>query len=264
MTAPHANPVLARALAEGMAVTDHTDKGYDEELEALRRAVVDMGGLAQSMVADATVSLAGSDVELAQEVAAARSRFVDLRRRVDSSAVLTIARRAPVAADLREVVAAIRIAADLGRVARHAVSIADCAARIGSTLHIPRAILGHQPMSVLAVELLKDALLSYARRDAEGARAVWERDQNLDALESFAYDDLIGRMIEDPRGISFCMRMMSATKDIERIGDHATNIAETVVYLVTGEALQDERPRGGETEIQPGEAGDFDAGSNRS
>jgi len=245
-------------------VTDHIFKAYDQELEGLTRSIVDMGALAQSMVAEATRSLAEADVERAQEVSVARSRFVDLRRLVDSSAALTIARRAPVAADLREIVAAIRIAADLGRVARHAVSIADCAARIGSTLHIPRAILGHQPMSVLAVELLKDALLSYARRDAEGARAVWERDQNLDALESFAYDDLIGRMIEDPRGISFCMRMMSATKDIERIGDHATNIAETVVYLVTGEALQDERPRGGETEIQPGAGGDFDAGSNRS
>ena len=111
-------------------------------------------------------------------------------------------------------------------------------------------------MNEVATELMKDVLDAYAQRDAERAREVWERDVDLDALEDSVFRDLLTHMMEDPRNISFCAHLLFCSKNIERIGDHATNIAETVVYLVTGHPLTSERPRGPqETDIDVEAAG---------
>lgn len=225
-------------------MADHTLKAYDRALDALTCDLVELGRVALSMATDATQALATADVALAQEVAAASRQFPVLRRRVEDEAVLTIARQAPVASDLREIIAAIRVAGDLARVARHAGAIADEAVRIASTGGVPGPLTGCTPLSALAIELLGGALASYADRNAARARAVWERDAELDALEGAVRRDLIARMIADPRAIGASSRLLSATKSIERIGDHATNIAESVVQLVTGVPLPDERPRG--------------------
>jgi len=225
-------------------VADHTVKAYDRELDALGRTIIEMGGVVRQMLVDSLDSLTDADVGLAQEVVTTGLGFAKLRRRVESEAILTIARRAPVAADLRDVVAAFRISGDLGRIAAHAGSIADHTVKVGSAVRIPRAILGHKHMGGLAINLMNDALGAYVDRDAERARKVWERDADLDSLEGSVYGDLLSQMIDDPRAISFCAHMMSVTKHIERVGDHATNIAETVMYLVTGVAPAGERPRG--------------------
>ena len=112
-------------------------------------------------------------------------------------------------------------------------------------------------MNEVASELMKDVLDAYAQRDADRAREVWERDVDLDALENSVFRDLLTHMMEDPRNISFCAHMLFCSKNIERIGDHATNIAETVVYLVTGETMPSERPRGRqETDVEVESAGD--------
>ena len=111
-------------------------------------------------------------------------------------------------------------------------------------MHIPRATIGHRSMHESAAILLKDVLDAYAQRDAESARAVWIHDADLDALEDSVFRDLLTFMMEDPRNISFCTHLLFISKNIERIGDHSTNIAETVVYLVTGESLPIERPKG--------------------
>jgi len=107
-----------------------------------------------------------------------------------------------------------------------------------------RAIVGLKHMNDVATELMKDVLDAYAQRDIERAQAVWERDAELDALEDSVFRDLLTHMMEDPRNISFCAHLLFCSKNIERIGDHATNIAETVFYLVTGGTLPSDRPKG--------------------
>ncbi len=230
----------------------HTVTAYDRELDALGGAIVEMGDQARRMVVDGVEALIAGDLTRAHAVVATGRRLDERRRRLEYDAFLTIARRAPVAVDLRDVVAAIRISSDLGRVAGNAVSIANRAIKISSAARVPRAILGLRHMSALAVDLLGEAVDAYAKRDTERAHSVWARDADLDSLEGSVVSDLLSQMIEDPRGISFCAHTLSAARNIERIGDHATNISETVVYLVTGVTLRDERPRGrGPAHIDP-------------
>jgi len=149
-----------------------------------------------------------------------------------------------VANDLREIIGAIRVAGDLERVGDLAKNIAKRSVKIGVESRVPRAIVGIKHMNEFATELMKDVLDAYAQRDVERARDVWERDVDLDALEDSVFRDLLTHMMEDPRNITFCAHLLFCSKNIERIGDHATNIAETVVYLVTGSTLPTERPHG--------------------
>ena len=148
------------------------------------------------------------------------------------------------AIDLRECVAAIRISGDLERVGDLAKNIAKRTGKIAAEARLPRAIVGLKSMHDVAAMQLKDVLDAYAQRDAERAREVWSRDTELDALEDSVFRDLLTFMMEDPRNISFCTHLLFCSKNIERIGDHTTNIAETVVFLVTGESLPVERPKG--------------------
>jgi phosphate transport system protein len=149
-----------------------------------------------------------------------------------------------VAVDLREIIAAIRISADLERIGDLAKNIAKRAIKTHSELQIPRATIGLKSMHESAALLLKDVLDSYAQRDAERAKGVWTHDAELDLLHDSVFRDLLTFMMEDPRNITFCTHLLFVSKNIERIGDHATNIAETVIYLVTGEALPLDRPKG--------------------
>ena len=225
-------------------MVDRTVKAYDKELDALARRIVEMGGIAEKMVVDAMDALANADASLAQQVVATDPRLNALQREIEEQAVLTIARRQPVADDLREIVGAIRAAGDLERVGDLAKNIAKRSIKIGLNARAPRAIVGLRHMNEVATELLKDVLDAFAQRDVEHARAVWERDVELDALEDSVFRDLLTHMMEDPRNISFCTHLLFCSKNIERIGDHATNIAETVFYLVSGSSLPTERPKG--------------------
>jgi phosphate transport system protein len=230
--------------AEGAhAVVEHTVKAYDRELDTLERRIAEMGGIAEKMVVDAMDGLANADTVLAHQVVATDPRLDALQREIEDLAVMTIARRQPVAVDLRELIGAIRVAGDLERVGDLAKNIAKRTIKIGAESRVPRAIIGLRHMNEVATELMKDVLDAYAQRDADRARDVWERDMDLDALEDSVFRDLLTHMMEDPRNISFCAHLLFCSKNIERIGDHATNIAETVVYLVTGEAMPTERPR---------------------
>jgi len=236
-------------------VVEHTVKSYDKELDMLERRIAEMGGIAEKMVIDAMDALGNADTALAHRVIATDPRLDALQREIENLAVMTIARRQPVAIDLRELIGAIRVAGDLERVGDLAKNIAKRTIKVGAESRVPRAIVGLKHMNEVATELMKDVLDAYAQRDVERAREVWERDVDLDALEDSVFRDLLTHMMEDPRNISFCAHLLFCSKNIERIGDHATNIAETVVYLVTGEAMPSERPRGRqETDI------DIDAG----
>ena len=223
-------------------MVEHTVKSYDKELDALERRIAEMGGIAEKMVIEAMDALANADTALAHEVVATDPRLDALQREIEDMAVMTIARRQPVAVDLRELIGAIRIAGDLERVGDLAKSIAKRAVKVGSEARVPRAIIGLKHMNAVATELLKDVLDAYAQRDEERAREVWQRDVDLDELEDSVFRDVLTHMMEDPRNISFCAHLLFCSKNIERIGDHATNIAETVIYLVSGRSMPSERP----------------------
>ena len=217
-------------------MSEHIVRAYDKELDALGRRIAEMGGIAEKMVVDAMDALGAVNSELAQQVIATDPRLDALQREIEEQAILTIARRQPMAVDLREIIGAIRVAGDLERVGDLAKNIAKRSVKIGPESRVPRASIGLKHM--------KDVLDAYALRDAERAQAVWTRDAELDALEDSVFRDLLTHMMEDPRNISFCAHLLFCSKNIERIGDHATNIAETVYYLVTGGTLPAERPKG--------------------
>ena len=227
-------------------VDQHTVRAYDKDLDLLERRIAEMGGLAEKMVIEAVDALASGDAALAQQVVETDPRLDTLQREIEEQATLTIARRQPVAIDLREIIGAIRVAGDLERVGDLAKNIARRSVKIGMEGRAPRAIVGIKHMNAFATELMKDVLDAYAQRDVERALDVWERDAELDALEDSVFRDLLTHMMEDPRNITFCAHLLFCSKNIERIGDHATNIAETVVYLVTGSTLPTDRPRGGQ------------------
>ena len=237
-------------------MVDHTVKAYDRELDTLQRLIAEMGGIAEKMVVEAVDALASADTALAHRVVATDARLDAMQREIEDLAVMTIARRQPVSIDLRELIGAIRVAGDLERVGDLAKNIAKRTIKIGAAFRAPRAIVGLKHMNEVATELMKDVLDAYAQRDAERAREVWERDVDLDALEDLVFRDLLTHMMEDPRNISLCAHLLFCSKNIERIGDHATNIAETAVFLVTGKAMPNERPRGpSETDVDVEPAG---------
>jgi len=223
---------------------EHTVKAYDKELDTIERRLAEMGGIAEKMVIDAVDALASADSALAHQVVSSDPRLDTLQHEIEDLAVRTIARRQPVAVDLRELIGAVRIAGDLERVGDLAKNIAKRSVKIRVEPRVPRAFVGLRHMNEVATELMKDVLDAYAQRDADRAREVWERDVELDALEDAVFRELLTYMMEDPRNISFCAHLLFCSKNIERIGDHATNIAETVVYLVTGATLPAERPHG--------------------
>jgi phosphate transport system protein len=225
-------------------MTDHTVRSYDRDLEILGRRIAEMGGICEKMLSEAMDALANLDPDLGKQVVATDPRLDALQREIEDSAILTIARRQPLAVDLRECVAAIRVSGDLERVGDLAKNIAKRAVKISAEARMPRAIVGIKSMYEFAAIQLKDVLDAYAMRDVEKARAVWTRDVELDALEDSVFRDLLTFMMEDPRAITFCTHLLFCSKNIERIGDHTTNIAETTIYLVTGEAPQIDRPKG--------------------
>jgi phosphate transport system protein len=225
-------------------VPDHTVKAYDKELDTLGRQIAEMGGIAEKMLIDAMDALANTDNTLAHQVVATDHRLDALQHEIEEKAILTIARRQPMAVDLREIIGAIRVAGDLERVGDLAKNIAKRSVKIGLEARVPRATIGLRHMNDFATEMMKDVLDAYAQRDVERARDVWKRDVQLDALEDSVFRDLLTHMMEDARHISLCAHLLFCSKNIERIGDHATNIAETVCYLVTGSTLPGERPKG--------------------
>ncbi|GAU81708.1 phosphate signaling complex protein PhoU [Bosea sp. 2KB_26] len=225
-------------------MTDHIVRSYDADLEGIRRSLAEMGGMSERMLGDSTVALVRRDTGLAQKVISADQRLDNLQREVEEKAVLTIARRQPLANDLRELISAIRIAADIERVGDLAKNIAKRAVAISGQFQPPsRAVVGLEHMSRLVQAQLKDVLDAYAVSNEQKAMEVWRRDDEIDALYTSLFRELLTYMMEDPRNITFCTHLLFCAKNVERIGDHTTNIAETIHYLVTGEALDAARPK---------------------
>jgi phosphate transport system protein len=230
-------------------MSEHTVAAYDQELTTLGRNIAEMGGIAEKMLSDAVDALVAMNVELARAVVASDPRLDALQRQVEEFAILVIARRQPMAVDLREIVAAIRVSGDLERVGDLAKNIAKRTLKLAEEPRIPRAAVGLKHMGDIALLQLKNVLDAYAGRDTEKAKDVWARDAELDALEDSVFRDLLTFMMEDPRNITFCTHLLFCSKNIERVGDHSTNIAETVHYLVTGQSLPMDRPKGASAAI---------------
>jgi len=231
-------------------MVEHTVASFDEELQGLRSAIMEMGGIAEKMLLDATTALVRRDVAQAQAVVAMDDRLDDLQRQIEERAILTIAKRQPMAIDLREVISAIRIASDIERIGDMAKNIGKRTLAVSGQFEPQKVVLGVNRMSDLVQAQLKDVLDAYTQGNLEGAMDVWERDEATDALYTSLFRELLTYMMEDPRNISFCTHLLFCAKNVERIGDHTTNIAETVHYLVKGEPLTAERPKKDRTSFE--------------
>lgn len=225
-------------------MTEHTTKAFDTDLQDLSRMVAEMGGLAEKLVAESVDALARRDTTLAQRVTSADAEIDDLQGEIEEKAVLTIARRQPMAVDLRDVVGALRLANDLERIGDLAKNIAKRVIALNGEFPPPKLIRGVEHMTDLVLEQLKMVLDAYARRDLDKAMEVWRNDQEIDAVCTSVFRELLTYMMEDPRNITFCIHLMFCAKNIERMGDHATNIAETVHYIIEGQPIADKRPKG--------------------
>jgi phosphate transport system protein len=226
---------------------DHTARAFDADLQEITRKVAEMGGLAERQIGDATQALVDRDTELAERVISTDPTIDALQHEIEEKAILTIARRQPMAVDLREIVGAMRVCNDLERIGDHAKHIGKRVVALEDDSYPPKLIRGVAHMATLVAALLKQVLDAYASRDLQGALAVWNGDEEVDALCTSLYRELITYMMEDPRNITFCMHLMFCAKDIERIGDHATNIAETVYFMIEGRLITDQRPKGDST-----------------
>jgi phosphate transport system protein len=224
-------------------MAEHIVTSFDDELNSLSQKIAEMGGLAEQNVADAVSALVSRDIEKAQRVIATDERIDGLQREIEEGAVLLIAKRQPMARDLREIMAAIHIANDLERVGDLAKNTAKRVIAIESNFGSQRLVVGVEHMAELCLTQLKEVLDAFASRDLAAARAVWERDNEIDAMYTSLFRELLTYMMEDPRNITFCTHLLFCAKNIERIGDHATNIAENLHYLITGQTMTETRPK---------------------
>lgn len=220
----------------------HIVRSYSEELNSLRSTVTRMGGLAEAQLAAAIEALTSRDEEKARQVIAADAEIDELELETERNAIQLIALRSPVAEDLREVIAALKLASALERIGDYAKNIAkrsivlSRAAPVKPLVIIPR-------MAALVRAMLTDVINSYVERDAEQARLIRARDKDVDDLYTSVFRALLAHMTEHPDAITPCAHLMFITKNIERIGDHITNMAEIVYYRVEGRNLDPDRPK---------------------
>lgn len=202
-----------------------------------------MGRLDDEQIASATDAFVNGDEPLARRVTLTDDQIDALQQEIEEKAVTVIARRQPMGSDLREVVGALRNSNELERVGDLAENIAKRVVLLAEEVKIAEAMVQLQRMVQLVREQLTSVLESYARRDVAAAMLVWRKDQEVDALNTALFRDMLTYMMENPCNITFCTHLLFCAKNIERIGDHTTNIAETVVYMVEGRPLAAERPK---------------------
>jgi phosphate transport system protein len=228
---------------------EHIIKSYDEELDRLGKMIAEMGGLAESQLAAATDSVARRDSDLAARVVTGDEQVDRLERELDNLAIRLLALRQPMARDLREIVAALKIAADLERICDYAANVAKRSIALAQSPPV-QPVHALPRMAQLALVLVKDVIDAYVGRDADKAIRVWNSDEELDGMYSSLFREFLTYMMEDPRNIGPCTHLLFMAKNIERIGDHATNIAENVYYLVHGTPLTEIRPKGDQSSLE--------------
>ncbi|RUW73844.1 MULTISPECIES: phosphate signaling complex protein PhoU [unclassified Mesorhizobium] len=232
----------------------HIVSAYDEELKYLSKRIAAMGGHAERMVEQAITALVNADPGLAQKVIRDDQVLDEGQREIDDKAIVIIAKRQPMATDLREIVGAIRISADIERVGDLGKNVAKRVAAVIDGRQPTSLFRGLEALADLALTQLKEVLDVYASRSVEKIGFVRDRDDQIDAMYTSLFRELLTYMMEDPRNITPCTHLLFCAKNIERIGDHATNIAETIYYIVTGDQMPAERPKGDKTDkiVLPG------------
>ncbi len=224
-------------------MSEHIVKAYGEELNQLAAEVARMGGLVEASVSDAIDTVSQRDVHLAQTVIERDVKLDALNLEIERKTIRMIALRQPVAADLRQTVAAMKIASNLERCGDLAKNIAKRGVVLGETEPITPLTRSIERMGKLVLSRLKDVLDAYSASEVERAIGVWSRDDEVDEHYNSLFRELLTYMMGDPRTIAACAHLLFIAKNLERIGDHATNIAEIVHYEITGEDLPDERPK---------------------
>jgi phosphate transport system protein len=230
-------------------VAEHIIKSYDEELERLNKMIVEMGGMAESQLAAAIDAVMKRDSDLAASVIEGDAKVDHLERELDNLAIRLLALRQPMARDLREIVVALKIGSDLERICDYAANVAKRSIALSQSPPL-QPVYALPRMARLALLLVKDVIDAFVERDADKALAVWNRDEELDEMYASLFREFLTYMMEDPRIIGACTHLLFMAKNIERIGDHATNVAEYVYFLVHGTPLEQVRPKGDKSSLE--------------
>ena len=222
---------------------EHIVKSFDEDLNKIENVIIEMGGLVEKQIIDAATALNRRDIELADKVIAADKRIDELEAAIDVDVVRILAKRQPMAQDLRAVVVAPKIGSNLERIGDYSKNIAKRTSVLAKTQRIGSATSTIQRMCEMVQHMVKDVLDAYVARNQEQASDVRLRDEDVDQMHNTLFRELLTYMMEDPRAITPCMHLLFIAKNVERMGDHTTSIAEQVHYMVSGEIFDEERPK---------------------
>ncbi len=222
---------------------EHIVKSYDEELKDLNDTIARMGGLTEVQIARAIEALVNRDPDLAKRVADSDEEVDELNHEIDIKATRILALRQPMALDLRNAVGVLKIASDLERIADYAANIARRSIALSEVAPV-RPAHSIPRMGRLVQQMIKDVLDAYIERNADKAMVVWTSDREVDEMYTSLFRELLTYMMEDPRSITPCTHLLFIAKHIERMGDHVTNVAETIHFLVHGTRMRAARPRG--------------------
>jgi phosphate transport system protein len=225
-------------------MTQHIVRAYDEELGVLSSKINQMGGIAEAMLVDAVDALGRYDIAKARSVVERDAELDAIQHEIEELAVKLIAKRQPMANDLRHIMGTIRIATDIERIGDLVKNIGKRVLVMEERFLSMRSLSGIQHMAHLVLGQVKAVLDSFAQNSAELAQHVWTHDGEVDTLHNSLFRELLTYMMEDPRSITFSTHLLFIAKNIERAGDHATNIAETVYFIETGQQLAGPRPKG--------------------
>ena len=221
----------------------HVVKSYDQELKRLRSMITQMGGIVETQVALAAEAIMHRDAAAAARAVEEDPKVDALEREVETFVIRLLALRQPVAGDLRQIVAALKITGDIERIGDYAANVAKRSIVLAE-FSLPYSLTGLAHMARLVQQQLKSVIDAFGDNDADKAMEVWRSDQVVDDIYNAIFRELITYMMEDPRNITPCTHLLFIAKNLERIGDHATNVAETVYYAVKGESLPESRPKG--------------------
>lgn len=228
---------------------EHIVSAYEEDLSSLNNKIAKMGGLAEQVVGQALEALEDRDRALAENTIKQDAAIDKLDAEIENDVAVMIVKRQPVAYDLRQVMAPFHVATDLERIGDLGKNIAKRTLALGSEAPPKQLMLGLKHMGELALVQLKEVLDAFMERDADHALKVWYKDENIDAMYNSVFRELLTYMMEDPQNIGLCTHLLFGAKNLERIGDHTTNIAEIVYFLVHGITINDKRPKGDTTNI---------------
>ncbi len=221
----------------------HIVSAFDQELGQIETLLLEMGGIVETQISESAEALVKRDTELGERVRASDKRVDALETKIDELAVRLLALRQPMAEDLRSVVSTLKVSANLERIGDYAKNVAKRTTVLAKEQPVGSAAATIKRMSKLTQGMLRDVLDAYVARDITSAEDVRRRDTEVDEMHNTLFRELLTYMMEDPRNITSCMHLLFIAKNVERIGDHITGVAEQVHYLISGELPQDERPK---------------------